>query len=180
MTKQENKNFIYTPMVQVGIYETLLSNLDTNFWIKECYNLKSSFPSRQISNEGGWQSENILEKPEFFNLINFLYPFLINFYKLPSIKILEMWVNISGFGDFNLVHNHVLHSHSASNFSGVLYLKVPPKSGNIVFYNPITFSDQLDVSTEEKLLILFPSLLHHSVKPNLSKEDRISIAFNYG
>ena len=32
--------------------------------------------------------------------------------------------------------------------------------------------------SEEKLLILFPGYLRHVVRPNMSNEDRISMAFN--
>ena len=36
------------------------------------------------------------------------------------------------------------------------------------------------VNPQENLCILFPANLEHFVKPNLNKERRISISFNYG
>ena len=39
-------------------------------------------------------------------------------------------------------------------------------------------AETLYYKSEEKLLILFPGYLRHVVRPNMSNEDRISMAFN--
>ena len=62
--------------------------------------------------------------------------------------------------------------------SGILYLKVPPNSGSLILYNPSNVSQFNDIYPEDNNLIFITSSLPHSVTLNLSKYDRISIAFN--
>lgn len=102
------------------------------------------------------------------------------------------WVNKAEPGEF-----HGAHFHSNSLVSGVLYLKVNPKSGAICFhkatdyinvfpnlicidYGPQTDYNAKTVATTPKPfdIILFPSVLTHSVLANESGEDRYSLAFN--
>ena len=45
-----------------------------------------------------------------------------------EFRSMEMWLNINGYKDYNLPHNH-----PASVFSGVYYIKTPPNCGNIVY-----------------------------------------------
>jgi hypothetical protein len=103
------------------------------------------------------------------------------------------WVNKLSKGDAA-----PRHAHTYSMVSGVLYLDVPENSGDIVFYAPnmmfgnffrITtakendFNSGLNVSKviniKTGLLLLFPSVLEHSVIPNESNKDRYSLAFDY-
>lgn len=175
---QEDKNIGYIPVMEIGVTTIPLPSLDLDFWVKKCYELKPSFPSREKSNRGGWQSQEMEEESKFFKLINFINPILANFHKSPNIIISEMWVNISSHGHFNSIHHHNHPNQHIDKTSGVLYLKVPPNSGNIIFYDPGNLSRQTEIPPTEGYLFLFPSSLYHSVSPNQSTEDRISIAFN--
>ena len=91
-----------------------------------------------------------------------------------------MWGNISSFTHSNQIHNHITSlTFSDQQLSGVVYLKVPKNSGKILFYNPFNVNIQYCFTPKENEIFLFPSVLYHSVEPNLSQEDRISIAFNF-
>tara|TARA_X000001036_G_C20684750_1_gene807201 strand:- start:1598 stop:2182 length:585 start_codon:yes stop_codon:yes gene_type:complete len=150
------------------------------------------------SNAGGWQSfddyhgvDNPISKvihlylQEFFNNREI-------FSKNSTMKMNSMWININNPGNYNHSHNH-----PGSDLSGVLWLKVPKDSGNIVFESPNSFAqaklmeaysqkfkdehtlhDWFFMQPQVGLLILFPSHLNHSVTKNDSDEDRISVAFN--
>jgi uncharacterized protein (TIGR02466 family) len=102
----------------------------------------------------------------------------------------EMWLNRNGPGDFNKAH-----VHPNSILSGAYYAKVPEKSGNIEFYDPVrervmaTFpvkartrinTQAMEYKGKEGLLLIFPGWLQHSVQPNRSDDFRVSISFNMG
>ena len=144
------------------------------------------------SNVGGWQSRTMSDKSEKINslLIDIVREFPafkeeVNFY-------MDSWININKFGDSN-----TKHTHPASDLSGVLWIKIPDKSGNLVFVSPhqhysygelYSYSEEFKDSTtsflsyetyaREGRLIIFPSYALHSVQMNKSKEDRISASFN--
>jgi uncharacterized protein (TIGR02466 family) len=114
---------------------------------------------------------------------------LYNLKNINNINFSLPWININKPGDFNWPHKH-LNSH----FSLVYYLKVPKKSGDIYFTNPLTEgnlfflkefkeynpynSSSFNYEPEKNSLIMFPSNLQHAVGRNNSKENRISIAFD--
>ena len=81
--------------------------------------------------------------------------------------------------------------------SGVLWVKAPKNSGNIIFESPYMWSGDTEINSytedfkklnkqyqihyfepEEGSLLIFPSYIRHSVSENKSNEDRISVAFN--
>lgn len=161
-------------------------------------NEESKSKGRHFSNLTGYQSEDL-------NLNDLLYkPFLNgvlehakNYAKLlkvnTNLAVGNFWLNINNFKDSNSPHYH-----PGSIFSGVYYVNVPKNSGNIVFQNSL--SNYLDLFWPDEVienynnytssefqvlpvvnhLIIFPSWLQHYVKPNLSKEPRVSISFNVG
>ena len=90
-----------------------------------------------------------------------------------------------------------MHSHANSLISGVMYLNVDERSGGIAFhkepsYKPlwhdtirIDFDEITDFTTEASVFIpahndilIFPSILAHSVLINESDITRYSLAFN--
>jgi uncharacterized protein (TIGR02466 family) len=112
--------------------------------------------------------------------------------KRQAWTITTSWVNKARPGDY---HNN--HWHSNSMVSGVYYIKTNPKSGAICFnkdrgYNNLwgdTICIDFDIDTDYNTkaagihpstgdLLLFPSILNHSVLLNESTEDRYSLAFN--
>ncbi len=157
--------------------------------IKETYQEKDENPiGRKISNYGGWQSDQIninhckseTLKEIIIGSLSRLEPLSDNI----SMSV-EGWKNINGPGDFNVKHNH-----PRSNLSGVLWIKTPKDSGNIVFTSPQFFDrfNELDSYTNcymtyyfpptEGRILIFPSSLEHEVEKNKSSEDRISYSFN--
>ncbi len=83
---------------------------------------------------------------------------------------------------FNEMHpSHVTlpHSHDDDDekLSGVYYLKVPEKSGDLILHD----GDELvTIQPEEGKLVLFSASNVHEVTENKSREMRLSIGMNYG
>ena len=149
--------------------------------------------SECLSNMGG---EQFHLSPDLFldlknNIIENSYSYLGHLgYSQKELYLNAVWVNINGYKDYNLIHNH-----GNSLLSGVFYVEVPEHSGKITFINPSQRIDLYDNHIEpgytpynsakwgfipkENELFLFPSWLNHYVEPNLNKKQkRISIAFN--
>ena len=172
--------------------------LNTFELIKYFYQLKKNNKGRKLTNEGGWQSNDLnLKVKELKLLFESLKDPILNFSKYCKIKtnfnlkINNMWCNINKYKDYNSQH-----THPSCLFSGVYYLKTPKNCGDLCFYNPYhqivydwqdSFIEEFNVfnssiwklPVKENTLYLFPSWAFHSVNPNLNKkEDRISISFN--
>ena len=166
-----------------------------NDLIDYAYDLKNKEPKGVLfSNCGGWQSSCFLVNNENDILQSFLMDCLGEF---PPIKksvdlIVSAWLNINPPNSYNS-----MHSHPDCNLAGVLWIKTPKNCGNIVFQSPFDFQTYKEVEsyTEEfksqnkyfhkynfipieGRIMVFPSHLEHQVKPNESKEDRISVSFN--
>ena len=147
-----------------------------------------------LSNRGGWQSEGF----EIINEDDVLELFLINcLSNFPPIKESVQlrgyaWININKPGDYN-----IKHVHPTNNLSGVLWIKAPQNSGDIIFDSPNVFESFLENKSydddfkksiciddsyhfypTEGRMIVFPSYLQHHVQENKSNEDRISVSFN--
>jgi len=152
-----------------------------------------------FSNIGGFRSYEILRRPGVEPLKKFIVSTLNDrilkgkWYLEDAIDesaISGMWTMINKKG-----HANAGHIHPDSWFSGVYYPKVPSNpelAGALCFHDPIatrTFTrsfyrsvqaEVFKVTPQEGLMVLFPSWFEHSVKANMSDEDRISIAFNVG
>ena len=101
------------------------------------------------------------------------------------------WIMENLPGDYNSSHFHV-----NSLISGILYIDVNEKSGNIIFhkninnlhagmldlgvinYNIFNSSD-FTITPVEGQLLIFPSTLFHRASINESDKTRYCIAFNY-
>ena len=84
----------------------------------------------------------------------------------------EFWFNSALPGESTGVHNH----NGKAIISGVYYLQVPEKSGNIIFIHEN--KEKLEVPAKPGKLIFFPSELDHYVKENKGSGKRISLSFN--
>ena len=139
------------------------------------------------------QSEDtfMLDKPEMSRVRQFIESKLKEFvFKImgsdDEVTITQSWTNRSVKGE-----SHHEHKHPNSIISGVWYPQMHEKLPPIKFTN----DRQRDVSLSTKRfnnfngetyilpikrgeLILFPSNLKHSVPPNQSDEERISLSFN--
>ena len=195
MNKAEYQNLFIVPVCKVD-----LVSID-NLKLKEyAFKLRKNQSGRTMSNVGGWQSNNVnlkaKETKELFSSIETYaneYKDKLGFNKDISIKIGDAWININGFKDYN--SNHI---HPNCLLSGVYYIQSDKNSGDIVFQHPASVLMSYDwqfilkdknvnecssnswwLPSKPQKLYLFPSWLHHSVKPNLNTNfERISISFN--
>ena len=139
------------------------------------------------------QSEDtfVLDKPEMSRVRQFIEVKLKEFVSKimgsdDEIVITQSWLNRNSKGE-----SHHVHRHPNSMFSGVWYPQIYESSPPIQF----TKTEQRDVGFHVKKinmfnsqsfllnlkmgdLIFFPSNLIHSVSPNYSDEERISLSFN--
>ena len=108
--------------------------------------------------------------------------------KKNNIKLTNMWSIINKKSASNS-----RHIHSNSYISAAYYVKAPKNCGDIFFYDPRAANvirtpevkestklnmQQVNVTPQEGLLVMFPSYLHHSVGANHSDKERIVISFN--
>ena len=171
-----------------NIYGKILENVDPSLTDK-ILKFKSTNQSVSKSNEGGWQSE-VLN----WDALDWLTPLILQIkqeveplfseYGTTNSGLFKYWVNVNEPTNSNVKHRHV-----GSIFSGVMYIKVPENSGNIIFYREnlhialfyaMTEKNRpvIELTPQENGLLIFPAFLEHEVTPNLSNETRISIAFN--
>ena len=149
---------------------------------------------------GGWHSPSEMHhKKEYKPLIDELYIMQDEIFKdygmEPKPALGGMWANINYPGSYNR-----LHIHSNSQWSGVYYVKVPKKSGNLFVEDPRVGPHYISprrvqgipkalwtvvaCPAVEGQMIMFPAWLPHGVELNESKEKeeegwRISISFNF-
>ena len=106
----------------------------------------------------------------------------------PTYEITGCWANVNPPGSA-----HPPHSHPNNLVSGVYYVKTTGPDDGIVFHDPRPQVHvirpvssrpvpdiQASISVEAKpgRLLLFPSWLRHSVHPNRSDVERVSLSFN--
>ena len=156
---------------------------------------------RILSNEGGGQSKNFTKSNSYthplFDILNTQVEEIKNKINYQhSLNLQDYWYNINYQDSFNIPHFHI-GRRLETIVSGVFYIETPKDCGQIVFnrqdqvlglmydeksvtkYNEYN-SSVWGVTPQENLCILFPANLEHFVRPNLNKERRISISFNYG
>ena len=148
------------------------------------------------SNVKGWHSKDDLYAHEDFKEITQDIIFhsqecfdALNVERKYGPEMTGLWGMINPPGARNTVHTHPLNY-----LSGVLYLKVPKNSGNIVFIEPrpqaevfepprnpdlsVHLAHSVQWEPKEKELIFFPSWLQHEVQENNSNQDRVIMSFN--
>ena len=173
---------------------------------EECFEIRNNIPSKNKSNLGknSYHSPNLLNlqnPPEILKLMKQITNCIQTIHqqsRRENVRLVDFWININGKGGSN-----VPHTHPGAKYSGVFYIKVPKemKGGNLFFlrdYNETYLTSQenmgffkqgynllpndlpkIPVKPLEKLLIVFPSWLPHSVEFNDTDEERISLSFNY-
>jgi uncharacterized protein (TIGR02466 family) len=105
-----------------------------------------------------------------------------------DVEITACWATVNAPG-----RGHAAHTHPNSFLSGVYYVATragadtinfhDPRSQTSVIRPPVTQlaavnADQAVVAVSDGTLLLFPSWLQHSVDPNASARNRISVSFN--
>jgi uncharacterized protein (TIGR02466 family) len=153
----------------------------------------NSADRRYIQNEGnitleGFQLHRepcMAELVEFFRTAVGIFLEAVG-HDVPDFAITQCWLNVNRPGE-----RHHRHHHPNNFVSGVYYLEASPQSGSIAFHRPglaellptrlkatpFTF-DLWHEEARTGKLVLFPSRLEHSVEPNRSAQNRLSISFN--
>ena len=140
---------------------------------------------------------NLLLQPEFKEMKIWVEEcakdFLDNVLKMEyeEFFLTESWMNISGKGGYQKIHNH-----ANSIISGVLYLKSksehPPlefKKQKIEFEPFISLAEHYKLGNPntahtlafpctENTMLIFNSHLHHGHEASVIEEDRVGIAWN--
>ena len=165
---------------------------DLNALRKHIYKVKENTDGVSVSNVGGWQSDNQDMSRDFIDWsieLDKAVKSCCTQSGLPPLKLYNLWFNVNGKADYNSIHNH-----HGSIISGVYYVDVPSDCGNIEFYRDddseyyLPLLEKYNAFTKQKhvieptpgMLVLFPGWVKHSVQPNKSPSDRVSISFNYG
>ena len=167
-------NFIYSMDLDV----------DRDSIVKDIYCIKDKTQSVQLSNQGGWQSpliKNELETESFISLKNKIKEavnFIIDTEKLKNTNYdLSYWINVNKTNDYN-----VIHRHGNLLLAAVYYPFVPNDGAQLVFHRTdgasMHYPDSFVINCRTNMLCIFTPHLYHSVNVNLSKQERISMAFN--
>ena len=195
------KGFIFPKPFWSSLLEVNIVDLQ-----KECFEIRNNIPGKNKSNLGqnSYHSPNLLNlqnPPEILKLMKQITKCIQTIHqqsRRENVRLVDFWININGKGGSN-----VPHTHPGAKYSGVFYIKVPKemKGGNLFFlkdYNETYLTSQenmgffkqgynllpndlpkIPVKPAEKLLIVFPSWLPHSVEFNDVAVERISLSFNY-
>jgi len=164
--------------------------------IQKIHELEKTYESKTLSNINGYQSSptiyDVVElKPLFEKVMRLASSASVDMRFVPcNLCLKNAWFNINrGTNSYNKQHVH------GDIFSGVLYLKCPEGSGGIEFINPSfnnmwmglpfmqqgensPFHSEYFIDPTEGEILLWPSYLPHSVRPNSVDVERISISFN--
>jgi len=187
----------------------MLEDIDLSSIVPHVLDMEKKSKGTLKSNAGGYQSDVKFRNNYDYYLTGicfeeYIIPALDNIanqWGLPKAYNLSYWYNINR--KFNYNHSHY---HPGSALSGVLYLKVPENSGNLVFQRSFSDADRMDFLTEYQIssgehfddnpntnvmcwrkpdpyrVFVFQGFQEHYVGQNLTDDCddiRISISFNY-
>lgn len=178
------------------VWESMVTGVDNQSIKQYAYKLRDKYPGAQISNRGGWHSQELdTPLPESLdNLINDLTQFLNNYCAqwtgINDLMLGNWWININGKNNYNAEHDH-----QNAILSAVYYVEVlADNTGDLVLHredssryylgkykkphNHFNLQSYVTSPTCGKLVV-FPAWTKHSVEMNESDTERISIAFNF-
>lgn len=177
------------------VYTAMIPDFDEyrNDIIDYTRNYKSEYETVQVSNMGGYQSSSdIHQDPNFHSLCNKIWDdvlmpavdmmsasFEMNDFPGTKFSLHNLWFNSNPNGAWNMPH-----THPHCFYSGVLWVKAPAESGELILHSPHSHSlygldhNVWTIPPEEGRVVLFPSNLQHHVSSNTSENERISLSFN--
>ena len=187
-------------MIKEGFFPTLIYaqdfKLDTNQMAQNIIQWSKEDGGVTKTNVNGWHSKTDMHtKQEYKPLIDELFRMAYEVFNEEFLdgepKLGNMWANINPPGGYNKPH-----IHPNSLFSGVYYVKTPPNSGRLICNDPRPGIQtcmpnikkgqapkhlwrEVNLQPQENRAIMFNSWLWHTVEPNKSNEDRISVSFNF-
>jgi uncharacterized protein (TIGR02466 family) len=189
----ENKKII--PLFPTPLYVSQINLLkDEIDFIKNTHYLRLRDSSGFMS-----KNNNILKKNNLKNLKKQIIEHL-KFYKEEVFSISN---NINVFIKHAWLMKHIKgdkshkHFHQNSLISGIVYVKTPKKSGNIIFHKKNSIINDIsplinlnfnefnlfnsgawNLDIEENMIVLFPSYLDHSTEANESDDERYCLSFD--
>jgi uncharacterized protein (TIGR02466 family) len=187
-------------MIKEGFFPTIIYaedfKLDTNQMAQNIIQWSKEDPGVTKTNRNGWHSTTEMhKKPEYKPLVDELFKMVHQVFKeefLDGQPVLgNMWANVNPPGGYNMPH-----VHPNALFSGVYYIKTPPNSGRLICNDPRPGLQtcmpnrikgqlpkhlwrEIHLQPQENRAVMFHSWLWHTVEPNMSNENRISISFNF-
>lgn len=148
----------------------------------------------QLDQSGQWQSAQDMQKyPEFAALVDIVKATAREICDSLTITYRELeitgcWANVSAPG-----YPHRQHLHPNNYLSGAYYVQTGAGADSISFHDPRPQAglvvppardqnranpDQVTLDVRDGMLVMFPAWLTHSVGPNMSRDTRVSVAFN--
>jgi uncharacterized protein (TIGR02466 family) len=103
--------------------------------------------------------------------------------RLNDFGIYQSWMTNTRKNEYAHSHNHTWRA----DISGVYYYKTNGNDGSILFKNPIPqfesplldhIPNEARYHPQNGKILLFPGWLYHSVSPNYTDDDRLSVSFN--
>ena len=182
---------MYDSIIDENIFPSFfcscIPQLDMMEILEESYDIRSKYPSEEMSNEGGYHSP-IFSETKFIKLRDIVMEFcddLLYQKRLGgNVAKIDYWCNINKSYNYNVMHNH-----GRADLIGIYYVKLPPDSGNLVIMRNDgsqycnlyqNRADMLEYTIEPEAgrLYVLPGHLWHYVTGSNSVMDRISISFN--
>ena len=181
-----------------SIYQGDVENVDHEKILEEVYAIKGADSGRDMEEYAGWHShqisvEEVEKTTEIIKVVKSVYAAassVANSWNYNADLVFNAcWLNINKPGNFNEPHRHPW-----THLSAVYYVKANKNSGNIWFIrdgrtedyfynngrNTVHTTPRVSEVAKTGRFYIFPSHLDHKVDPNLSNDDRISMAFNFG
>ena len=139
-------NYRVHRLFPICVHSLTVDNFDQiqDVLIKESYDLRKIDPvGRQLSNRGGWQSGLYPIDKSSETLQSVITKSLQGFTPIKNDVLMKVegWTNINQPKNFNIKHNH-----PQCNFAGVFWIKVPDKSGNLIFESPHSFTSFAEIN----------------------------------
>jgi len=179
------------------VWECPVIGIDNNAIKEYCLRVRKEKPGVQISNRGGWHSGELIHPLPadleilFQNLEAFVNDVCARHTGTQELSLGNFWININGYHDFNMPHDH-----QSSVLSGVYYVSVPEENmGDLVLHRgdnaeffltskvtretTMTNAQTAIKPAKESSFYIFPSWTIHHVERNETRSERISIAFNF-
>jgi len=177
-----------TPIFCFNIYDKKLNDSLR----EDAYLQEKNTNGRTISNFGGFQSNHVYDTPAVTSFIKkaceCVYQVKNKLEFKRELSISGLWYNINKKG-----HLNKSHCHGGAVLAAVYYIDTPNNCGAINFENLDRHTIMLDntrkyihpyfngfytLTPKQGTLLIFYAWLNHSVDPNQSDQDRISLSFN--
>ena len=161
------------------IIKTVIHSVDLDRVENACLKVEKEYESTHRSNLFGYQSPSTLFHSEDLRFV--LDEITASVRGILNRDVIEQnaWVNINKMNGMNKKH-----SHPQSYRSAVLY--VTDAYSSIRFFDPRPAASHVENSPcysfqpKRGDILIFPAWLEHDVEPNMTNNNRITIACNYG